>query len=87
MSQHITSSFIKKIFMFEERKKNIQSIYNAEEKKEIPLAKRVARGRVDVRHWEMKDVPLIGKKFGFLSSPKKQQVLCKYIQKGGVLKT
>lgn len=87
MSKKITSSYFKKIFMFDERKKNIQSIYNAEEKKEIPVAERMARGKVHVRHWNMRDIPKIGEKFGFLNKPKKQQVLCKYIQKGGVLKT
>jgi len=86
-SKPITSSDIQNIFRFKKRHKSIQSLYNAEEKGEIPKARRVARGKIQVRNWTIDQVPLIGKKFGYLKPSKKQEVISTYIQKGGVLKT
>lgn len=82
-----TSSDIKNIYRFDERYKSIQTLYNAEERGEIPKAERVSRGKVQVRQWKLEQLPAIGKRFGFLQPSTKQQVICKYIQKGGVLKT
>lgn len=82
-----TSNDIKKLFKFEENNKSIQSLYTAEEKGIIPYAKRETRGKVNVRKWSNEQIPSIGEYFGFIKKPKKQVVICKYIQKGGVLKT
>ncbi len=82
-----TSADIKKIYRTTNKLKSMQSLYNAESKGEIPKAKRVPRGKIKVRLWETNQLPYIGKKFGFLSTPEQQIVVCKYIQKGGVLKT
>ena len=82
-----TSSDIRKVFHFKERHKSPQSLFNAEEKGEIPKAERIARGKIQVRHWKINHIPTIGGKFGYLSLPQKQKIICKYIQKGGVLKT
>ena len=83
----LTSADIRKLYHIDERYKSIQTIYNAEERGEIPKAKRIERGKVKVRNWSLSQLPAIGKRFGFLKQPNKQQVICKYIQKGGVLKT
>lgn len=84
---NITSTDIKKIYRFDDRNKSIQAVYSAEEKGEIPSATRVNRGKVSVRNWLYQDLPIIGKKFGYIREPKSQKVITKYIQKGGVLKT
>lgn len=72
-----------------ERYKSIQTLYNAEERGEIPKADREPRGKVLTRVWDISQLPGIGKKFGFLKKPEgfKQKVYVKFLQKGGVLKT
>ena len=82
-----TSSDIQKLFRLDERIKSRQTLFNAEERGEIPTASRAARGKQQVRHWNSEQLPEIGLKFGFLAKPKEQQVLCVYTAKGGVLKT
>lgn len=82
-----TSVDIKQFFKLDERNKSINSIYNAEAKGDIPKAERISRGKVNVRTWTIEDIPKIGEKFGFLPKNRSQKILCKYIQKGGVLKT
>lgn len=85
--EYWTSVDLKQFFRFDERSKSINSVYNAETREEIPVAERISRGKIQVRKWALEDIPKIGKKFGFLTQNKAQKVLCKYIQKGGVLKT
>lgn len=85
--EYLTSADIKKLYRIDERYKSIQTIYKAEERGEIPKAKRISRGKVEVRNWSISQLPDIGKRFGFLKKSKKQHIICKYIQKGGVLKT
>lgn len=85
--EYFTSADIKNLYRIEKRYKTIQTIYKAEERGEIPKAKRIPRGKVEVRNWSISQLPDIGKRFGFLKQPDKQQIICKYIQKGGVLKT
>lgn len=82
-----TSADIKNFFRFDERRKSINSLYNAEKSGEIPEAQRQQRGKVSARLWPLNQVPQIGNKFGFLPKNKEQIIICKYIQKGGVLKT
>ncbi len=45
------------------------------------------RGKTKARFWSTSQIPYIGKKFGFLSSPAKQQVITFFTSKGGILKT
>lgn len=85
--EYWTSADIKKIFRAKDRLKSIQTLYNAETKGEIPKALRINRGKIAVRNWTLAQLPSIGRRFGFLQPPKKQIIFCKYIQKGGVLKT
>jgi chromosome partitioning protein len=85
--QLITSSSIRKLYRLDKRNKSMQSLFNAEEKNEIPKAQRIARGKVLVRNWTIDQLPAIGRKFGFLNLPEKPVVYTKYIPKGGVLKT
>jgi len=82
-----TSSDIRKLYRLDDRIKSKQTLLNAEERGEIPKASRVARGRIQVRQWILEQLPQIGSRFGFLKKPFSQKVICKYIQKGGVLKT
>ncbi|HAU0311392.1 TPA: ParA family protein [Legionella pneumophila] len=82
-----TNSDIRKLFKMDQRFKSVQTLYNAEERGEIPKASRVARGKVSTRVWSLEQLPDIGRKFGFLKPPVKQKILCTYMQKGGVYKT
>lgn len=82
-----TSAEIRALYRIDDRYKSIQTLYNAEERGEIPTAERVPRGKIQVRNWTLEQLPAIGRKFGFLEHPQKQQAICKFIQKGGVLKT
>ncbi len=82
-----TNSDIRKLFRMDERFKSIQTLYNAEERGEIPIAKREPRGKISTRIWDLSQLPDIGKRFGFLNPPTEQKVLCTYMQKGGVYKT
>lgn len=82
-----TNSDIRKLFKMDNRFKSVQTLYNAEDRGEIPIAKREARGKVSTRIWNLEQLPEIGKRFGFLKPPTQQKILCKYMQKGGVYKT
>jgi len=81
-----TSSDIVKLFKLDGRVTK-QTLFNNEERGEIPTATRIPRGRVQIRTWSLEQVPKIGEKFGYLKPLKQQLVICVYIQKGGVLKT
>lgn len=83
----LTSSKIQNIFRLKKRRKSLQSLYNAEERGEIPKAARASRGQVQVRNWYIDQVPSIGSKFGYLKKNLNQIVISTYIQKGGVFKT
>jgi len=47
----------------------------------------VTRGKQNIRRWSLDQLPTIGEKFGFLSKPQEQKIICIYTAKGGVLKT
>lgn len=76
-----TNSDIRKLFKMDNRFKSVQTLYNAEDRGEIPTAKREARGKVSTRVWDLYQLPEIGKRFGFLKPPIQQKILCKYMQK------
>ncbi|HCX3330803.1 TPA: ParA family protein [Legionella bozemanae] len=82
-----TNSDIRKLFKMDNRFKSIQTLYNAEDRGEIPIAEREPRGKVSTRLWKLEQLPEIGKRFGFLKTPLEQKILCTYMQKGGVYKT
>jgi chromosome partitioning protein len=82
-----TSTGIAKLYKYSTKLKNRQALFNAEEKGEIPVATRISRGSTQVRVWKQKQLPDIGKKFGFLEAPSSQQVISIYTSKGGVLKS
>lgn len=84
---HWTSSDIQKLFRLDERIKSRQTLFNAEERGEIPTASRMARGKQQIRQWTLEQLPEIGSRFGFLKKPKEPQIICIYTAKGGVLKT
>ncbi|MBP9726704.1 MAG: ParA family protein [Gammaproteobacteria bacterium] len=76
-----------RLFRLDTKVKSRQTLLNAEERGEIPKANRVARGSTLVRQWTLDQLPEIGARFGFLKKPNKQQIICVYTAKGGVLKT
>lgn len=82
-----TSTEIMKFFRASNRIKSKQTIFNAEERGDIPSAERVPRGSIRVRQWREDQIPDIGRYFGFLRAPCNQAVICNYTPKGGVLKT
>lgn len=84
---HWSNSEIHRLFRFEPRFKSRHILFNAEERGEIPVADRIKQGRHSVRRWKADQLPLIGKKYGFLKPASKQEFLCVYTAKGGVLKT
>jgi len=84
---HWTSSEIQKLFRLDERVKSRQTLFNAEDRGEIPKAARIARGKQQIRQWTADQLPEIGRRFGFLEKPNKTEVICVYTAKGGVLKT
>lgn len=85
--QFWTSADVQKLFRLNERIKSIQTLFNAEEKGEIPKAERIGRGSVSIRRWSSEQLPGIGQRFGFLKAPSKQIIICVYAPKGGVYKT
>ena len=82
-----TSSDIRKLFLLDKRNKSRQTLLNAEERGEIPVAERIPRGSIQVRQWRLDQLPAIGARYGFLEKPKTQSIICIYTPKGGVLKT
>lgn len=64
-----------------------RALIKAEEENRIPQASREMRGSISARKWQLKDLPAIGEKYGFLKKPKKQQIISVFVAKGGVLKT
>jgi chromosome partitioning protein len=64
-----------------------QALLRAEKEARIPMSAREQRGRVAARKWEMKDVPVIGSKYGFLKGLGTSQVWTVFASKGGVFKT
>jgi chromosome partitioning protein len=81
-----TYSKLKSLFGFEVEK---TSIFHAASTSKIPepRLKRTKDGRVRAKYWTVEELPQIGKIYGFLSQPKKRNIICVYTPKGGVLKT
>jgi chromosome partitioning protein len=82
-----SSSDIRRLFFLDKRNKSRQTLLNAEDRGEIPKAKRIPRGSLQIRQWDLDQIPDIGAKFGFLEKPNEQIITCVYTPKGGVLKT
>lgn len=59
----------------------------AEKAGHIPSSMRQARGSIKARAWELRDLPLIGERYGFLRGFTRPQALAVFSTKGGVLKT
>jgi chromosome partitioning protein len=78
---------VERLFRLTERVKSRQSLLNAESRGEIPVAKRIQRGKQWIRNWTLDQLPYIGERFGFLKKPADQKIICVYTPKGGVLKT
>lgn len=81
---------IQQIFRMDAKVKSKQTIFNAEERGEIPMAIRIPRGtgKIEARRWMTEQLPDIGKRFGFLSpNLAVPEVISVFTQKGGTLKS
>ena len=84
MAKNWTPNEVIKLYRIEKAK---TSLYRDEASGLIPQAKRIKRGKSEVRIWEHKDLPAIGRHHGFLSQPIENKVISVYTPKGGVLKS
>lgn len=84
MIKNWTPNEVIKLYRVEKTK---TSLYRDEASGLIPQAKRIKRGQSEVRIWEHRDLPEIGKHYGFLSQPKEHKIISVYTPKGGVLKS
>lgn len=64
-----------------------QTLFNNEERGEIPRAARIQRGKTPYRAWELGQLPLIGEKMGFLKKPETPKVVSVFSLKGGTSKS
>lgn len=81
---------IQQMYRMDLRFKSKQTLFNAEERGEIPKALRIPRGsgKVEERRWSTDQLPEIGKKFGFLDSKLQYpEIISVFTQKGGTLKS
>ena len=84
MPKNWTPNELIKLYRIEKTK---TSLYRDEASGLIPKAKRVKRGKTEIRIWEQKDLPEIGKHYGFLTPPTTARIISVYTPKGGVLKS
>jgi chromosome partitioning protein len=84
MAKNWTPNEVIKLYRIEKAK---TSLYRDEASGLIPQAKRIKRGKSEVRIWEHRDLPEIGKHHGFLSQPVGNKIIAVYTPKGGVLKS
>jgi chromosome partitioning protein len=84
MIKNWTPSEIIKLYRIEKTK---TSLYRDEASGLIPKAQRIKRGKTEIRIWEQKDLPEIGKSYGFLFPPTDLKIISVYTPKGGVLKS
>jgi chromosome partitioning protein len=64
-----------------------QTLFNNEERGEVPQARRVQRGKTSCRAWELNQLPKIGEKMGFLKKPETPKVVSVFSLKGGTSKS
>ncbi len=64
-----------------------QTLFNNEERGEIPQAQRMQRGKTSCRAWELNQLPLIGERMGFLRKPETPKVISVFSLKGGTSKS
>ena len=64
-----------------------QTLFNIEERGEVPQAQRIQRGKTSCRAWELNQLPRIGEKMGFLKKPESPQVVSVFSLKGGTSKS
>jgi chromosome partitioning protein len=79
-----TAHQISKMFQLSASK---QTLYNAEERGDIPKAIREQRGKISARVWEINQLPQIGERMGFLKKPLMPQVVSVFSLKGGTAKS
>ena len=84
MAKNWTPNEVVKLYRIEKTK---TSLYRDEASGLIPTAQRVKRGKMEIRTWDQKDLPAIGKQHGFLPPPVNTKIIAVYTPKGGVLKS
>ena len=66
---------------------NRNTLIKAEERGDIPSARREDTGAVKRRTWSLSDLPKIGEQYGYLKKPDSPVCATVFVTKGGVLKT
>ncbi len=84
MTKKWTPNEVIKLYRIEKTK---TSLYRDEANGLIPKALRIKRGKTEIRIWKQKDLPEIGRHYGFLSPPRNTKTISVYTPKGGVLKS
>lgn len=84
MTKNWTPNEVIKLYRIEKTK---TSLFRDEVSGLIPQAKRIKRGKSQVRVWEQRDLPEIGRHHGFLKPPSSKKIIAVYTPKGGVLKS
>lgn len=64
-----------------------QTLFNNEERGDVPQAQRIQRGKTSCRAWELNQLPMIGEKMGFLRKPESPKVVSVFSLKGGTSKS
>lgn len=81
MEQNLfTKTDIQKLFKI---KVDPRTLLNAEQRGGIPLSRRYKHGKTEVRKWTKDQLPIIGKKYGFLKNPKDKIILAIYTHSNG----
>lgn len=63
------------------------ALIQAEKAGTIPASTRENRGSIKARAWDLRDLPAIGERYGFLGKFTRPQIMAVFSAKGGVLKT
>ncbi|MEZ4749342.1 MAG: AAA family ATPase, partial [Bdellovibrionota bacterium] len=79
-----TANQVCKVFQLSATK---QTLFNAEERGEIPCAQRVQRGKTSYRVWNQGQLAEIGSRMGFLHRPTSPRVVSVFSLKGGTSKS
>ena len=79
-----TANQVCKVFQLSATK---QTLFNAEERGEIPCARRVQRGKTSYRVWDQGQLAEIGSRMGFLHRPSSPRVVSVFSLKGGTSKS
>jgi chromosome partitioning protein len=78
---------VRKIWNIFDSKNARDTLLKAEKAGTIPVSQRQAAGSIQTRVWDVKDLPVIGERYGFLKKFSRPVCIAIFSTKGGVLKT